>query len=227
MTDQRDELFDMVGVYALDATDDVERAEVERLLAENAEARLELTRYEDALAALVTDEIAIEPPADAWAGIADRVAATPRHVVALRPHRARTWLAAAAAVLVLALGGTFAAVRIAERPSLTSQLAAAQRDPASGTGSLAGSAGQAAVAIRTDGRGYLDVRSLAPLPAGKVYQLWSLDAPTPVSLGVVKTKGSVATFTAPPDSHVLALSVEDAPGAAQPTLPPAATAELA
>jgi anti-sigma-K factor RskA len=83
------------------------------------------------------------------------------------------------------------------------------------------------VAIRPDGRGYLDVRSLAPLPAGKVYQLWSLDAPTPVSLGVVKPKGSVATFEAPPDSHVLALSVENAPGAAQPTLPPAATVELA
>lgn len=227
MTDQRDELFDMVGVYALDAIDDAERAEIELLLTENAGARQELTRYEDALAALVTDEIAIEPPADAWIGIAERVAATPRQVVALRPRRAGAWLAAAAAVLVLVLGGTFAAVRIARNPSLTSQLAAAQRDPASGTGSLAGPGGEAAVAIRTDGRGYLDVRSLAALPAGKVYQLWSLDAPTPVSLGVVKAKGGIATFTAPADSHVLGLSVEDAPGATQPTLPTVVTVELA
>jgi anti-sigma-K factor RskA len=218
MTDERDELIDMIGAYALDATDDLERARVERLLAEDPEARRELARYEDALAALVTDEIAVEPPATAWAGIAERVAATPRSVTAPRPRRARAWLAVAAAVLVVALGGTIAAVSLGNGPSRASQLAAALRDPAAGTGSLAGTAGQAPVAVRPDGRGYVDVSSLAPLPAGKVYQLWSLDSSTPVSLGVLKASGGVATFETPPDTEKLALSIETAPGAAQPTV---------
>jgi hypothetical protein len=107
-------------------------------------------------------------------------------------------------------------------------MAAAQRDPQAGTGSLVGPAGQAPVALRADGRGYLDVRSLAPLPTGKVYQLWSLDASTPLSLGVVNARSGIATFEAAPDSHTLALTVESAPdGAPQPTAAPVATVQLA
>jgi anti-sigma-K factor RskA len=224
--DEREELEEMIGVYALDATDDVERARIERYLADHPEARRELARYEDALAALVTDEIAAEPPPGAWSGIAERVAAAPRPATAKRPHRARAWLAVAAAVLVIALAGTFAAVRIGGGPSRASQMAAAQRDPAAGTGSLAGSAGEAPVALRPDGRGYLDVDALAPLPSGKVYQLWSLDGPKPVSLGVLDTNSGVATFTTAPDTRSLALTVEAAPGAAQPTSAPVAQTVL-
>jgi anti-sigma-K factor RskA len=226
MTNERDELRELLGAYALDATDDLERARVERFLAEDADAREELARYEDAIAALVTDDIAIEPPADVWTGIAERVAAAPRPVVNQRRRPAR-WLAVAAAVLVIALGGTLAAVSLGRGSSRASQMAAAQRDPAAGTGALAGTAGQAAVALRPDGRGYLDVRSLAPLPAGMVYQLWSLDSSTPLSLGVVKARSGIATFEAAPDSHTLALTVERDPGVDQPTSAPVATVTLA
>jgi anti-sigma-K factor RskA len=226
MTNEREEMQEMLGAYALDAIDDIERARVERFLAENPEAREELARYEDAIAALVTDDIAIDPPPDVWAGIAERVAATPRPAVTIRHRRVR-WLAVAAAVLVVVLGGTVAAATLGRGPSRASQMAAAQRDPAAGTGALAGSVGQAAVALRPDGRGYLDVRSLAPLPAGKVYQLWSLDASTPLSLGVVKAQSGIATFRAAPDSHTLALTVESEPGADQPTSAPVATVTLA
>jgi anti-sigma-K factor RskA len=228
MTNEREELDEMLAAYAVNAIDDVERARIERFLADDPDARKDLARYEDALAALVTDEIAVEPPADAWTSIAERVAVTPQKIAALRPHRARAWLAAAAAVFVIALGGTFAAVRLTSGESRASQMAAALRDPAAGKGALAGSAGQATVALRPDGRGYLDVRSLAPLPTGKVYQLWSLDASTPLSLGVVDARSGIATFQAAPDSHTLALTVESAPaGATQPTAAPVATVQLA
>jgi anti-sigma-K factor RskA len=60
-----------------------------------------------------------------------------------------------------------------------------------------------------------------------VYQLWALDSGTPVSLGVVEDDDTVASFTAPADSRTLALSIEDQPGAEQPTLPPVATAQIA
>jgi hypothetical protein len=97
-----------------------------------------------------------------------------------------------------------------------------------GNGRTRRAGGRASVAVRPDGRGYLDVRSLAPLPTGKVYQLWSLDASTPLSLGVVDARSGIATFTAPPASHTLALTVESAPsGAAQPTAAPVATVQLA
>ncbi len=227
MTNEREELEEMLAAYAVDATDDLERARVERFLAEDPDARRQLARYEDALAALVTDDIAVEPPPDAWTSIAERVAVTPQKVTALRPHHAQLWLAVAAAVFVVAFGATFAAVRLGGGESRASQMAAALRDPAAGTGALAGSAGQATVALRADGRGYLDVRSLAPLPTGKVYQLWSLDAPTPLSLGVVNARSGIATFEAPPTSQSLALTIESEPGAPQPTSAPVATATLA
>jgi hypothetical protein len=60
-----------------------------------------------------------------------------------------------------------------------------------------------------------------------VYQLWSLDASTPLSLGVVKARSGIATFKAAPDSHTLALTVESEPGAEQPTSAPVATVTLA
>jgi anti-sigma-K factor RskA len=227
MTNEREELQEMIGAYAVNATDDIERARIERFLAADADARKELARYEDALAALVTDETAVEPPADAWTSIAQRVAAT-RQIRPPGSHRHRNWLAVAAAVLVIALGGTFAAVRLGQDPSRASQMAAAQRDPAARKGALAGPAGQAAVAVRPDGHGYLDVDALAPIPAGKVYQLWSLDTAPPVSLGVVKQHSGIVTFTAAPSNRALALTVESAPdGAPEPTAMPVAMVELA
>ena len=65
-----DEVSDLLGAYVLDALDDDERARVEALLREDAQARAEvdrLSRVADALAAEVPEA---EPPAGLWERIA-------------------------------------------------------------------------------------------------------------------------------------------------------------
>ena len=151
----------MLAAYAVNATDDLERARIERFLDENPDARKDLARYEDALAALVTDDIAVEPPADAWTSIAERVAVTPQKVAAVRPQRARIWLAAAAAVFVVVLGGTFAAVRLGggqSRPPDGRRTGDPARERAHSPGRRTG------VGRRPTGRSRLSRRSLAGSP---------------------------------------------------------------
>jgi anti-sigma-K factor RskA len=311
MTDEhhRDDLRDLLAAYTLDAVDDDERTRIDELIADDPAARAEVARYEDAIAALAADDVAVVPPAGAWAGIQARIAASPRPVgrPASAPHggfshedpeepegplapvvpltpvrpapgpgqptappaaglpptagqppavdqppsadqppavtplagrrsaaerrpRWRPALAAAAvvALLVMALG----VVRLSTRPeSRSSQvaeaLATALAEPGTRLGRLSGSAGDAGVVLAPNGRGFVTTGGLEQPSDGKVYQLWALDSGSPVSLGIVEDDQAVASFTAPADSRTLALSIEDDPGAAQPTLPPVATAQIA
>ena len=108
----------------------------------------------------------------------------------------------------------------------SSELVEALQAPSTRIGYLSGSAGEAKVVLTADGSGFLTTSGLAAPADGMVYQLWLGDSGTMVSLGVVEDAG-ISRFEAPADSKGLALSLEERPGAAQPTLPPVATGELA
>ena len=82
------------------------------------------------------------------------------------------------------------------------------------------------LALEADGTGWVDVAALPDPGSGNVYQLWSLDSGTPVSLGVLHPSGGVARFTATTGSNTLAISKECAPGAQSPTLPPVGVMQL-
>nr|WP_281360177.1 anti-sigma factor [Isoptericola halotolerans] len=62
----------MIPAYALDAVDDLERRAVERLLADDAEARRALDGYREVVAAFAVET---EPPAHVRAAVLDRIVA--------------------------------------------------------------------------------------------------------------------------------------------------------
>ena len=83
MTNEREDYSgEMLAAYALDATDDLEAPVSRRFLAEDPEARQELARYEDAIAASSPTTSPSSRRPTCGQGIAERVAATPRPVVA-------------------------------------------------------------------------------------------------------------------------------------------------
>jgi Anti-sigma-K factor rskA len=81
----------------------------------------------------------------------------------------------------------------------------------------------AQVVVGKDGQGYLTSDSLPKLDAKKAYQLWAVTTSGPVSLGILGADPSVQAFATPQTYAALAISVEDAAGAAAPT-PPIASA---
>ncbi|HEV7761149.1 MAG TPA: anti-sigma factor [Acidimicrobiales bacterium] len=235
---------DDLAIYALDALDPDEHAALEAHLATCPACRAELDEHREVLARLVVaDE---EPPASVWAGIAQQlpsasVAAAPEPaddaalVVPLHaPLHARRrgraertgWLAAAAALVVVVGLGVALVGRGGDKTETVADLAAAAAD----------APGATIVPLETDGgdevarvvlageagdTDYVIFDGLAPLPAGRTYQLWKTEGATsPVSLGVLGDgTGEAAAIAAPADVTTLALTDEPAAGSPAPTTP--------
>jgi anti-sigma-K factor RskA len=88
----------------------------------------------------------------------------------------------------------------------------------------------ARVVLLPDGSGYLKSDGLARLDAAHTYQLWALtgaaDRTVAISAGVLGADPTAAAFRTSPDVHGFAITVERAPGAAQPSQAPYASATL-
>jgi anti-sigma-K factor RskA len=240
--DVADSPEDLLAAYALDALDSDDVARVEAHLAANPDAQVQLDRYHDAIAGYAEAELSVTPPADVWQRINERtappvVASEPPATTSVAPvvllrrasasARAR-WLTAAAAALVIVAGLAFALSRGSDA-TRADQFAEAVDDADNRTGLVAGEAGTARIAITPDGAGLIDLSALDSVDAGRTYQLWSLDADVPVSLGVLTgaaVEDGIAAFDAPPGTRAVGLSVEPVAGSASPTLPVVATGEL-
>lgn len=127
------------------------------------------------------------------------------------------WLAAAACLLVAAaLGGIFgfALGESDDEADIAALAERASQDPDGVLGTLANAAGQpvARVAVDEDGA-YLVLDGLDDLPEGRAYQLWALDGPAPVSLGMLGRDGTnTVAFRLPPTITELAISVAPTAG---------------
>jgi anti-sigma-K factor RskA/putative zinc finger protein len=138
-----------------------------------------------------------------------------------RPTSLR-WLAAAACLLVAAgLGGVFG-FALADSGDGGTGIGAlaeqASQDPDSVLATLADSTGQAVARVAADEDGaYMLLDGLENLPEGQAYQLWSLDGPEPVSLGMLGRDGTnTVAFRLPPTITELAISVAPTSGDATP-----------
>jgi Anti-sigma-K factor rskA len=143
-------------------------------------------------------------------------------------RKGRTWrVAVAAAVATAAItvpivsrlsGSSFSLAAVAKR--VASQ-------PSTRSFTLKSEAGNelAKVVVGQDGQGYLTSDSLPKLANGKAYQLWAVTTSGPVSLGILGADPAVQAFATPQTYAALAISVEDAAGAAAPT-PPIASAAV-
>lgn len=230
------------GAYAIDALDDIERAQFERHLAECAECRAEVDSLREA-AGLLAETSAAEPPA----GLRERLLAEVATVRPLPPvtpptappreHRRRRWVAplVAAAAVVAALGaGGVAWHPWSDETTQTPQVSAADRvrnapDAVSVTRKVDG--GEATiVASRSLNQLVVSTEGLPALPAGKVYEMWLDDADegmVPVSGGLMTAADSTVVLEGDVANAIGAgITVEPAGGSKVPTSDPVALFDL-
>jgi anti-sigma-K factor RskA len=242
-----DQTRELLGAYALDAVDDVERRRVEKLLASDPSARDEVDQLQ-----LVVDKLgnAAEsaPPAQLWESIQSAIdtdssaqmpsgSTEPTSIFSSKRHRSinKPFLAAAAVLAVFVIGGAiFAGVRQDENvPSTIAAMTAMANDAASKPGSRTGfltDPGQTMkvqVVADAQGHGFLMTDPLPALPEDETYQLWAANNGTMISLGMLGSNPEMSMVPIDPSVTELALTREPASGSVAPTSNPMATGSLA
>jgi len=225
------EIHALSGAYAVDALDDIERAQFERHLAECAECRAEVASLRST-AALLAETSATAPPE----GLRDRVLADIGTVRPLPPalgteaaprRRFRLAPLAAAAALIAAVGtGVVVTQPWADDASQT-QVSAVDRvlqaeDAERYTQTIDGSE---ATLVRSPSlnKAVLVTRNMAPPPDGRVYELW-LDhkgvGMVPAGLMAQGGEQQILLEGDPATALGAGITVEPAGGSEEPTLPP-------
>ncbi|HEX6149012.1 anti-sigma factor [Nocardioides sp.] len=231
------DIHSLVGAYAVDALDDLERAAFERHLAECAACRAEVDGLREA-AAVIGSSATHDPPA----GLRDRVLADIANVRPLPPQTApaaepaerqrrrfRPALVAAAAVAVLAVGG---GVIVAEpwaddtsqrQPTVAEQVRAAE-DAETFTQTLDDGAVATVIRSKSLNRAVLVAEDMEPAPAGKVYELWlEHEGVGMVAAGLMEEgQREVVLEGDPADAVGFGITVEPDGGSDQPTSDPVA-----
>ncbi|BBH71737.1 hypothetical protein ACTI_84220 [Actinoplanes sp. OR16] len=237
------DIHSLVGPYALDALDDIDRAAFERHLRECEPCRLEADDLRETAARLADGAWSVPPPRlreNVLAAVAD----TRQIPVATRPARPprRLRLMAAAVVLVAAAGAAAVtyvvqdqrvrraeavADRAQDRESRIRAVLAApdlvvREEPLNSGGRVT----VASSALRNAGVIML-AASDAPA-AGSVYQLWTIRGGSPSSEGALADGQSAAVQVVQgmSDASAVGVTVEPSPGSAKPTAPLDALVEL-
>lgn len=227
---------DLLGAWALDAVDDVERRAVERLLHEDPDAAAEARELQDAVARLA-GEAAAEPPAHLRGQVLGAIedvpqdrapVQSPRRTgagrVTPRRHQLRWW-AAAAAVLAAVAVPTGIALQQDQRADRAEQqvqaITEALAEPEAELVTAPVSGGGHAALVRGDDGALVALRDLPALAEGD-YQLWLLEGDVASSAGILNARDGLATAEvadAPADA-ALAVTIEPAGGSMQPTTDP-------
>ena len=230
------------GAYAIDALDDLERAQFERHLAECSECRAEVDSLREA-AGLLPETSAAEPPTALRERILAEAATvrplppvtppvTPR---ATRHRRLRLAPLVAAAAVVAALGaGAVVWHPWSDETPAAQQLSPADRvrnapDAVTVTRRIDG--GEATIiASRSLNKFVVTTRDLPPLQKGKVYEMWLNDprhGMVPVSGGLMTAADSTVVLSGDV-SHALGagITIEPATGSKAPTSEPVAVFEF-
>ncbi len=225
------EVHTLVGAYALDAVDDLERARFDRHLAECEACAQEVMELREAAGRLA--DLTVEaPPARLKDAVLAEVSRTrqvgpARRTAAGRDSRWRRRAVAAAIVAVIGVGagaGTYAVeeqrVRRAEQAE---QVAAVLSAPDAVVRSTDVNGGKMTVVLSSSLNAGVAVVSGLPSPgAGKAYQLWVVKGGHPDSAGVLPAgagSGTVLIRNGVRDAGAMAISREPAGGSPQPTDP--------
>ena len=212
------------GAYAVDALDDLERAQFERHLAECPACRAEVESLQEA-ASLMAETVLEEPPAGLrdWV-LADIATVRPLPPVVAPAHAVRErrrWfpglVAAAAVVTALGVGGAIVQPwddETSQAPSVIDQVLAAddveswtQDFPDGSSATLYRSASLNKAVVQTTG--------MAEAPSGKVYELWLQHDDDMVAAGFMPAgpDNTVPLSGDPGTAQGFGISVEDAGGA--------------
>jgi anti-sigma-K factor RskA len=233
--------------YALHATTDAERAEIERQVAaappEVAEAFFAEVRAVHETMAVISAATAIEPPPSMRERLLATVVnespvpeqppvrelPTVRQLPQTRSNRWRTTVLAAAAVLAVGLAalGVGYAMRPAPASSTAEQIFAAP-DVRTVSGEIPGGGKATLVYSHEKDAAVLVMNNVPPPKSGTVYQMWLVGDGGPHSAGTMDAKAVAPSTTAVlpdlGDSQALAFTVEPGSGSERPTSP--AFAEL-
>jgi anti-sigma factor RsiW len=244
------DVHSLAGAYALDALNDIERASFDRHLRECDACRAEADELREAAARLADGAWSVPPP-----GLRDSVLAEiantrqlppPGPTVVTVPGAARPprhlRLVAAAAVLLAAAGAGTAVFALQNSRVRDAQTVAEQARSAEARvrAILAApdvvlreqplsSGGRVTVASsRLQDAGVIMLGAASAPDAGRTYQLWTIDAAGPASAGVVGEGQSSTTRIVEglPGASAVGVTVENAPGAQQPSDPLEALVEL-
>jgi hypothetical protein len=243
------EVHSLIGAYVLDAVNDLERAAFDRHMRECEVCRAEVDELREASARLADGAWSVPPPAlrdDVLAAIATTRQIAPISPAAPpvpAPRRSRLRLVSAAAAVVVAAAGAAASVYAVQDQRLRDQRAVAERaqagearvravlaapdlvfkeEPMSGGGKVT-------VAVSRLQNAAVVMLAAGAAPTGdRVYQLWTIRDQQPVSEGPLAVGQATAVQIVNDISQAsdVAVTVEQAPGAKTPSLPPTADVQL-
>jgi anti-sigma factor RsiW len=228
----------LVGAYAVDALDDLERAAFERHLAECPACQQEVAGLQEAAGLLGALSTTAPPPS-----LRDRVLADITTVRPLPPaveppvvvtgahapggrSRFRPRLLVAAAAALIALGGAVTVAQPWEDESSQTQLTAAERvaaaeDAETFTRTLDNGAEATLVRSRSLNEAVLVTSDMPDAPAGSVYELWLVHDDQMVPAGLM-TGGDheIVLEGDPATANGFGITVEPDGGSDQPTSEP-------
>jgi anti-sigma-K factor RskA len=218
---------DLLAAYALDALDDDERERFERHLEECDECSEQLALLREPVAALAYAAEGPAPPEALRGRIIEGARAEARApVIRLRrrnwPLAAAAGIAAAAACLAIGLGiWANSLSNSLDRESSTNSTYEQILRFGAAAKPLIGADGSLLVA--NDGRAALVVCGLADAPSEKTYEAWVITGKTPQPAGLFRGGNNgcspVVLTERVPNNATVAVTIEQAGGAALPTLP--------
>ncbi|MBC2640122.1 MULTISPECIES: anti-sigma factor [unclassified Rhodococcus (in: high G+C Gram-positive bacteria)] len=235
MDESQPDILDLAQVYALDAVDDQQRLDIDAAVRQapphmRREFDIAVRGVHETMAAQ-SASTAVDPPAHLLGRILDALPETTAAPapVSLDAARARkrkrllTALGAAAAVVVLAVGGITVAQQLQseEGQPVPAQILAAD-DVRTAVAPIAGGGSATVVFSKEVDAGVLVMNDVPPPAPGSAYQIWLL-GPThePVSAGVMEADDVAPSTTAVVNdidqSTALGFSVEPPGGSTQPT----------
>ncbi len=219
----------LVGAYAVDALDDVERAAFERHLAECAACRAEVDGLREA-ASVIGSSVAQEPPGSLREAVLADIATVrplPPLTVPLTQRAARfrfALVAAAAAVVIAAAGGVVVAQPWADDASQVQPTAAdrirAAADAETFEQKLDGGAVATVIRSKSLNQAVLVTQDMPPAPEGKTYELWlNHDGVGMVAAGLMENGEREVLLEGDPATAVgFGITVEPDGGSERPTL---------
>jgi hypothetical protein len=221
------EIEELLGAYALDAVDPDEAEAIEEHLHDCPRCVAEVASHREVAASMA--HVGAPAPEGVWNRIADGLEEAPPDldlatVTALGgprrslPARPVAALAAAAAVLVVALGvQTIRQERridrlpdLIEKRGLDEAVAAALFDTGARQVRLRSEDGRitAKAVVQPNGNGYLVPENLPRLGRDRTYQLWAVVGDRTVSVGILGPDPGIAAFKADADLSLLAVTDE-------------------
>ena len=209
---EHNELRSLIGAYALDATDALERRRIERHLTTCEDCTNEVRMLRETAA-----ELAWLPDPEDAAEIVENIS---RRIPA-RPRRLTNRISVAVAAVAVAVAGVFGGLFVNERnENARFEHVVASAVHQSRLGPQGGFDGRGVLHI-AKGEAALVLEDLPPAGRDRAYQLWAIEANKPRSLAVIDGAGRVVhllEYTGSADSF--ALTIEPSGGSPVPTSDP-------